>query len=299
MSASRRRTAWRRARARVAAAVVAMLQQLLRAVPWRVAQGLGGLLGRAVHRLASRERCRALDHLAIALPEASDEERRRLARACFVHLGTMLGECLKLSTMPLERVARWAKAEGWEGVEEVRRAGRPILFLTAHCGNWELLSPITTLLGVPIAALARQQDVPAFDRLMTRLRAHLGAVTISRGAPGSARELLRVLRGGSALALLIDQDTKVEGDWVPFFGRPAFTPLAAAQMALRSDMAVVPAFSHREPDGTHRVVFHPPLDVPADATAATAVMTAAIEAQIRRYPEQWVWMHRRWRRQPP
>ena len=299
MSASRRRAAWRRLRARLGAALVAALQLLLRAVGWRAAQRLGALLGRVVHVLAARERRRALDHLAIAFPASTPAERRRLCRACFAHLGTSLLECLKLSSMPLAAVARWVSAEGWEVVEELRRDGRPILFLTAHCGNWELLSPVTTLNGVRITAFARQQDVPAFDRLMIGLREHLGATTISRGTPGAARELLRVLRGGGAFAMLIDQDTKVEGTWVPFFGRPAFTPLGAAQIALRNGMAVVPAFSERFADGTHRVTFHPALDLPADPTAATAMMTAAIEAQIRRRPEQWVWMHRRWRRRPP
>jgi Kdo2-lipid IVA lauroyltransferase/acyltransferase len=299
MSASPRRAGWRRIRARLGAGLVAALQLLLRPVGWRATQRLGALLGRVVHRLAARERRRALDHLAIAFPASTAAEHRRLARACFAHLGTSLLECLKLSSMPLEAVARWASAEGWDVVEELRRTGRPILFLTAHCGNWELLSPVTTLHGVRITAFARQQDVPAFDRLTTRLRAHLGAAaTISRGAPGAARELLRALRSGGALAMLIDQDTKVEGTWVPFFGRPAFTPLGAAQIALRSNMAVVPAFCERLADGTHRVTFHAALDLPADATAATALMTAAIEAQIRRRPEQWVWMHRRWRRQP-
>lgn len=299
MTVSSRRAAWRQVRARLAAALVATLQLLLRAVGWRVAQQLGALLGRVVHRLAGRERRRALDHLAVAFPASTEAERRHLARACFAHLGSSLLECLKLSSMSLEAIARWTSAENWDAVEELRRRGRPILFLTAHCGNWELLSPVTTLHGVRITAFARQQDVPAFDRLMIRLREHLGTATISRGAPGAARELLRVLRGGSALAMLIDQDTKVEGTWVPFFGRPAFTPLAAAQIALRQDMAVVPAFCERLADGTHRVSFHPALDLPADPTAATALMTAAIEAQIRRCPEQWVWMHRRWRRQPP
>jgi len=107
------------------------------------------------------------------------------------------------------------------------------------------------------------------------------------------------LRGGGALALLIDQDIDTEGAWVPFFGRAAFTPLAAAHLALRLDAAVVPVFAERLDDGDHLLRFLPPLQLPADPTAATAAMTAMIEAQIRRRPEQWVWMHRRWRRRPP
>ena len=98
--------------------------------------------------------------------------------------------------------------------------------------------------------------------------------------------------------MLIDQDTKVEGVWVPFFGRPAFTPVGAAKIALKQRAAVVPVFIERLPDGEHLARYHPPLDLPDDPQAATALMTAKIEEQIRRHPEQWVWMHRRWRRQP-
>lgn len=101
--------------------------------------------------------------------------------------------------------------------------------------------------------------------------------------------------------MLIDQDTKVDGVWVPFFGRPAFTPAGAAKIALRSNAAVIPTFIERLPDGRHLAVFQAPLDLPDDPNAATALMTARIEEQVRRRPEQWVWMHRRWRRQlaPP
>ena len=98
--------------------------------------------------------------------------------------------------------------------------------------------------------------------------------------------------------MLIDQDTKVEGVFVEFFGRPAWTPVGAAELALRFDAAVLPTFIERRADGSHRAVIHPELPLPTDPTAATALMSAAIEAQIRAHPEQWVWLHRRWRRRP-
>jgi KDO2-lipid IV(A) lauroyltransferase len=100
------------------------------------------------------------------------------------------------------------------------------------------------------------------------------------------------------LAILIDQDTSVDGVWVPFFAQAAHTPIGAAEMALRHGMRVVPAFLERREGGLHAARFLPALELPADATAATAVMTSAIEEHIRRHPEQWVWWHRRWRRQP-
>ena len=149
-----------------------------------------------------------------------------------------------------------------------------------------------------MAVVARALEESGLNELLVAFRRRFGTETLERGAPGAARRLLRVLRAGGALGMLIDQDTRVEGVWVPFFGRPAFTPVGAAKIALRQGAAVVPAFIERLADGTHLARIHPPLDLPADEVEATALMTQAIEEQIRRVPEQWVWMHRRWRRQP-
>jgi KDO2-lipid IV(A) lauroyltransferase len=147
--------------------------------------------------------------------------------------------------------------------------------------------------------VARILDEPGLQRMLAGLRERFGTRTIARGTEGAARQLLTTLRRGGALGMLIDQDTKVEGVWVPFFGRLAFTPSGAAKIALRQRTAVIPTFIERLPDGRHRATFHPSLDLPDDLTEATALMTGKIEEQVRRRPEQWVWMHRRWRRQPP
>src|SRR6202035_3390432 len=120
-----------------------------------------------------------------------------------------------------------------------------------------------------------------------------------RGSEGAARQILGTLRRGGALGMLIDQDTKVDGVWVPFFGRPAFTPVGAAKIALRQRARVIAVFIERLPDGSPLARAVPPLDLPADPREATARMTAVVEEQIRRRPEQWAWMHRLGRRQPP
>jgi KDO2-lipid IV(A) lauroyltransferase len=134
--------------------------------------------------------------------------------------------------------------------------------------------------------------------MLAGLRERFGTPTIARGTEGAARQLLITLRRGGALGMLIDQDTKVDGVWVPFFGRPAFTPVGAAKIALRQKTAVIPTFIERLPQGRHLATFHPPLDLPGDPQEATALMTEKIEEQVRKHPEQWVWIHRRWRRQP-
>jgi KDO2-lipid IV(A) lauroyltransferase len=211
----------------------------------------------------------------------------------------MLAECLWIGERDGIELDRRVALEGWEHVEAGRGAGRPVLILTGHCGNWELLAATLNRRGLGMAVVARELDDPLQQESLLRFRARFGTRTIVRGRPGAARELLRAVRTGGGLGMLIDQDTRVEGVFVDFFGRPAWTPIGAADLALRFRATVLPTFIERRPDGDHRATIHPPLDLPADPAAATQAMTATIEAQVRRVPGQWVWMHRRWRRQPP
>jgi KDO2-lipid IV(A) lauroyltransferase len=287
---------WLRAWATVALAAV--LGALFRLVPWRAAQAAGATLGRLGWHLSRRDRRRTLDHIQLAFPELPAAERERLGRACFRHLGTVAGEFLWLLRRSCRDLAPRVAIEGWEVVEELRAQGRPILFVTGHCGNWELLGAAANCRGAEVTYVARGLDEPPLQRFLAAFRSRFAGRTMERGGTGAAREMLHALRRRGGLAILIDQDTRVEGVWVPFFGRPAFTPVGAARLALKRDVAVVPVFDERLADGTHRALFEPPLDLPANEVEATAMMTRAIEAQIRRVPEQWVWMHRRWRRQP-
>jgi KDO2-lipid IV(A) lauroyltransferase len=275
-----------------------VLTSTLGRLSWRAAQRVGRAIGSLGWVLSRRDRRRALDHIALAFPERSEPERRRLGRGCFRHLGEVLGECLHLYHRDCAFVGSVVDVQGWEVIEQVRRDGRPLVLFTGHCGNWELLGAAVNCRGVGMAVVARPLDEPRQQRLLAGLRERFGTPTIARGSEGAARQLLGTLRRGGALGMLIDQDTKVEGVWVPFFAHPAFTPVGAAKIALKQRAAVVPVFIERLSGGKHLVKFQPPLDLPADPQEATALMTVKIEEQIRRRPEQWVWMHRRWRRQP-
>lgn len=265
---------------------------------WRQAQAFGRGLGRLAWPLARRDRRRTLAHLAIAFPARSVDERRRLGRANFAHLGTTLGECLYLLRHDAAEVDRHVDLTGWEHVVQAAASGRPLLVLTGHCGNWELINALYARRGRPITAIARHLPEAGLDHLLVGFRSRLGTRTIRRGSPGAARDMLRTLRGGATLGMLIDQDTQVDGVWVPFFGRPAFTPVGAAELALRFEARVLPTFIARRPDGRHQARVEAALELPRDPCAATATMSERIEAQIREVPEQWVWLHRRWRRQP-
>ncbi len=158
--------------------------------------------------------------------------------------------------------------------------------------------------GIPMSTVVRRVYDPRLDRVMTDLRSRFGTEVIHRG-PSAGRDLLRSLLKNRVLGLLIDQDIRdLTGAFVPFFGRPAWTPTGAATMAIRAERPIVPAFTHRRADGRHIVEVHRPLPFPESGSTEekvhrlTAAATAAIEQQVRKHPEQWVWMHRRWRTQP-
>ncbi len=289
----------RRLRAAAFKVLVPVASAVLAPLPWPAVLAAGRVLGLLLYALNGRERRRMREHLALAFPDVAAAERERLARRCARHHGMNLAENLHLLRRGPRRILPRIAVEGWQHLEAVRQAGRRILLLTGHCGNWELFAPVAAERGLRLVAMARQLDDPTLHEGMLELRRTLGGVeTIVRGEPAAGAKLRRILRGEAAFVVLIDQDTRVEGAWVPFFGRSAYTPLAAAQMAGRHDMTVVPYFCERREDGTHLCRVLPALDLPDDPIAATALMTATIEAQIRRRPEQWVWMHRRWRRQP-
>lgn len=292
-----RRARYRRLRNGLLRILAGPLIALLGALPWSAAQALGRAIGRLLWRLGRRDRERTLEHLTLAFPDRPRGEIVALGRASFRSHGMNLAETLHLLARDLDGVNRHLEIEGWEHVEAV--GDRPLLIVTGHCGNWELLSPAFQSRGRKLAAVVRALEDAWAERLATRIRQRFGTTVIRRGTRESVRELLRVMRGGEALIMLIDQDIRADSVWVPFFGRPARTPSGAAEIALRRKMAVVPAFCVRRADGSHLARFSPSLDLPDDVTAATALMTRTVEDHVRRYPDQWVWMHRRWRHRPP
>lgn len=264
-------------------------------LPW--VQALGRALAPLLWR-SDRRYARTCEHLRLAYPDLPEPEIREIALNCGVHMCVSIAETLHVLGKNADTVSGYVDVEGWEHVEAARKEPRPLIILTAHYGNWELLSPAIASRGVDVLGFARQMQDPWLEEVILDMRERLGTGMIMRGAPGAARLLVDTLRGCGAIGVLHDQDIRVEGTWVPFFGRPAFTPIGPARLALRYDAIVIPTFIERQDDGRHLARFYPPLDLPNEPIAATAAMTRAIEEQIRRRPEQWVWFHRRWRHQP-
>lgn len=282
---------------RLALAMVALL-------PIGVAARLGEAFGWLAFRVAGGERRKALASLERAFPTAPPGERRALAEASFRHLGRAAFEvaCVAQIDRELERFVDWPPADRRVLDAAVARK-RGVVFVTGHVGNWELLARRMARAGYALHAIAKETTDPRLTALVERFRASGGVGSIWRGQTGAARQMLRTLRQGELLGLLIDQDTRVQSVFVPFFGHPASTPRAAADLALRTGAAVVMGFCQRGEDGRYRITMRElPLpdsgDREADTLALTAAMTSEIEQAIRARPAQWVWMHRRWKTQP-
>jgi KDO2-lipid IV(A) lauroyltransferase len=292
------RERFRGVRSRVLRVLMPVLIHTVGRLPYTVLAWLGAALGRVLLVTNRRERVRSLDHLERAFPEESPAKLRAIRRGCFVNAALNALEALQLLARGRGVLDRRLLVEGWENVEREREQGHRLLLLSGHTGLWELIGLATLRHGIRLYGIGRRLDEEVFAELVSRIRTTVQGYNIERGTAEGRRRLRQVLKGEGALAIFIDQDTQVEGTWVPFFGHPAYTPVGAAKMALRHGMRVVPAFLERRPGGMHVARFLPALELPDDVTAATAAMTAAIEAQVRRVPEQWVWWHRRWRRQP-
>ena len=144
---------------------------------------------------------------------------------------------------------------GKVAIEALARTGRPALVLTAHCGNWELVGPVLGCVGLPVSGITAEMKYPELHSILEGFRGRFGQ-PIQRGAPNAARLLLRTLRDGGRLLILIDQDIRADSVFVPFFGRAAHTPVGAAQLALKRQAAVVPVFDERLDDGSHRITMH-------------------------------------------
>ena len=295
----------RRVARRLGYGALRAVQVLARAVPrstaLAVGRSMGGLLSVGGKRRHKRKRVRR--HLAIAFPDAPAAERRSLQHRISARLGENFAEVLRLGMASRQEIGRLVRFEGREHMDEALAARHGVILVTGHIGCWELMAAAIALEGYPLNVIARELFDPRLDQLLVTTRSRHGVKTIQREDAAAAREILRTLKRGEILGMLIDVDISASGAFVPFFGRPAWTPTGAAAFSMRARAPVVMGFINRDGDG-HVVRFERPLlpvssgDRDADLRENTARYTAAIEAAIRRQPEDWVWTHRRWRRVP-
>lgn len=273
---------------------------IVRMLPLNGARFVGRTLGRAAYYAVVRERRKALRNIALAFPSWSKTQYRKTIRAMFRHHGASLAEILWMPRLDLATRDSINIVTGMDAVLKVIDDGDGVITFTAHCGNWEWLCYSMGMYGRPVSVLQRERDEKEINRFITGLRAKSGVRTIDRGSTASAREMINVIRKGGMLAFVLDQNIRTESVKVPFFGIPAPTPIGPTRFAIRSEAWVTIALAERRADGKQILTFTEPFRCTRDddPVALTARITAAIEEQVRRVPEQWVWFHDRWRERP-
>lgn len=266
-------------------------------------QTLGRKIGRLAFRLAKRDVGAGDYQLSFALPELSEEERRRLMLECAENVGQTLCEALAIERFAKDP-ARWIDIEGVEIVETLKAEGKGALLLFGHFGNWELIPVVYQMLDIQGLAPESPIGTEKLDKMLLENRTNEHFTVIPRGTGNSGRELVKAFKNGQFYLMAIDQDlARVKNHFVDFFGKPAATAKGAATLAQKFGVPVLSLFGHRIEGGRHRYrikqLSQPPYEGgEEESLALTQTFSNAYEAHIREEPGQWVWFHRRWKTRP-
>ena len=289
-------------RERLEYGLVWALVKLLGILPRSWARGLGAGVGAAAFSLLGRLRKVGLRNLELAFPEKSPTERERILRELFGNLGWLLAEFCQMPSYTPENTQAFLRYEGLEHYLAAKAKGKGVLIVTGHLGAWELSSYYHSLMGHPMSMVIRRLDNARVDRLVNHIRCLHGNRVLHKD--DFARGLLGAMRQGETVGILMDTNmTPPQGVFVSFFGHQACTASGLARVALKTGAAVLPGFMLWE-EGGYVLHFGPEIDLIAtgddekDAVENTARFTAVIEAYIRKYPSQWLWVHRRWKTRP-
>ena len=278
--------------------------KLLGILPLSLARAVGISLAGIFYLFHFRLRRVGMRNLALAFPENSAKERARILRGEFSSLGRQLAEVCQFPRFTPQNIDQVVDYDGFENYEQARARGKGVLFLTAHFGGWELSAFAHSLHGHPMHIVMRPMDNVYLDSMITHYRTMHGNKTVDKD--DFVRGLLAAMKAGECVGILMDTNmTPPQGIFVNFFGIPACTASGLARIALRSDAAVVPGFTIWDRTlGKYRLRFDPAVelvrtgDLEADILANTQKFTSIIENYVRRYPEQWLWVHRRWKTRP-
>src|SRR6202453_3706980 len=286
-------------------AVVGLFVHSVRLLPRSWARGVGAAIGAAAFHGLGRLRKVGMRNLELAFPEKTSSDREGTLRAVYTNLGYLLAEFCKMPGYTTESASRFIRYEGLDDFLRARERGKGVLVLTGHLGAWELSSFYHSLMGMPMGMVIRRLDNPLVDAFVNRIRCLHGNRVIHKD--DFARGLIASMRAGETVGILMDTNmTPPQGVFVPFFDVLACTASGMARIAAKTGAAVVPGFLLWEKSekryvlrfGEELGVVHTG-DAESDALANTAGFTAAIEGYARRYPDQWLWMHRRWKTRPP
>lgn len=281
-----------------------MILKALGVLPRQTARGLAAAVARCLYALMPKLRKTAELNLKIAFPEYSDAQRAELIRKMVVNLGWMAAEFARLPKYAKKNIEEIVVLDGHENFLEGQRRGKGVLYLTGHIGAWELSSFAHALYGFPLHYMARPLDNRRLDDLVNRYRCLTGNLPIFKNE--SARAMLKTLHEAGTIGILADQNTlPAEGVFVDFFGKAACTTTGLARVALHTDAAVVPGYAvWDERMQKYRLRFEPAVelirsgDTERDVFENTQNFAKVIEEIIRKYPDQWVWVHGRWKTRP-
>jgi KDO2-lipid IV(A) lauroyltransferase len=274
-----------------------------RVMPEPLLDRCGALLGSAFYTFDRAHRRVAEENVAAAFPALSPGERRLIVRSAFAHFGRLLSAMLKFSTLTPEAMLARVEFEGEERVRAAYAHGKGVIFVTGHFGFWELQALVHALRLQPMAVVARALDNHDLNALLERIRTRTGNTVIYR--QGTIRRVIRLLQAGQGVGILIDQHIMSrDAIYVDFFGRPAATTSVVAALALRTGARVVPLFALPLGNGRYRMIYEHPVEPPPEAAEDaihefTQRCTDVLEMYVRRHPELWLWMHRRWRDNGP
>ena len=290
-----RRSAFRNAvEAGLARILIATLAYAPEPVADRIGQACATLLDTAIPRL----RRIADQNLARAWPGRDDEWRKQTINGVFRSIGRLLVTFAKFPQITRANVGDWIRYEEFEHYQRAKERGKGVLFATGHLGNWELSAYAHALLTEPMNVVVRPLDNPVIDAIVERRRALSGNTLLSKR--DFARSIFKALRDNEPVGILVDQNSSAEnGAFVPFFGTLACANLTFARLAARSGAAVIPGFATwSEQERRYILRFYPEVEITGDAVEDTRRIQSAIESAIRETPDQWLWIHRRWKTRP-
>ena len=272
-------------------------------LPRGVTQKLMAGCGVIWYYLVKRDRNITQKNLTRVYGQAkSAAEIHRMARNVFWKLGCNVADMFCMCKLLRHNPYRYVTIHGKEHLDRALTAGKGVIALSGHIGAWELMAGFLKRIGYPVVVVGRHIFDPKLNRLVQKNRLNGGVTVLDRDK--DARQMLQVLRQGGALGILIDQDTRVDGVFVDFMGIPAHTPVGAVALALKTGAAIVPMSIHMQPGLQHVLEIQPPIDLQTTGERDelyrinTQKCSEAIESMIQKDPAQWVWMHRRWKKQP-
>lgn len=291
------------ARRQTAYVLVRAVVSFFRVLPRGSALAVGGFIGGLLPFVAPRERRLAEKHLSLAFGDSMTPDTiTRTVRGMFRNLALNFVDTVRIAVMTPEEVIDVCVPHGMDNFREAHSRGNGVVNLSSHAGCWEMMGTYLAATGMDLHVVAKKLYDPRLEELLDRSRADGGMKVISRG--NNTRDIIRALKSGGAVGMLVDQDIKVRGVFVDFFGRPAHTSTAPAMLSLRYGAPIVPFFTYR--DGMHRhhvcvgdeVRIEPTGDTERDILDLTARCAKVTEDFIREHPDQWVWFHRRWKTRP-